>query len=79
MKKKLSKILIATLIFGCMAGVAPAMAASSSSVPELSDGIVTPFAIEYETYYRTLNGVYQYRIWNATQGFWIMPWTNCEV
>lgn len=79
MKKKLSKILIATMVFACMAGLTPAMAASPAPVFETGDGIVTPCADEFIYYYRTVNGVNQYRIWNATRGEWVIPWTNCEV
>ena len=79
MKKKLSKILVATLLFGSIAGATPAMATSIPETPVLAagDGIVTPMADEFITYYRTVNGVNQYRIWNATRGYWVNEWTNC--
>jgi hypothetical protein len=28
------------------------------------------------TYWRTVNGVLQFRIWNATRGRWETEWTN---
>lgn len=80
MKKGLSKILIAALLICSMVGITPALATSVAPAPEMSatgDGMVTPMADQFETYYRIYNGVYQYRIWNATQGYWTMPWTNC--
>ena len=79
MKKKLSKILVAALLIGSMVGITPALATSVAEPPASAsgDGIVTPMADQFETYYRTVDGVLQYRIWNATQGYWIMPWTNC--
>lgn len=81
MKKILSKTLIATLLIGSMAGITtPAMATSvvpNSEIAVIENGevIVAPCADEYETYYRTLNGDMQYRIWNATQGYWVNEWT----
>ena len=78
MKKKLSKILVATLLICSVVGITPALATSVVAAPEaVDDGIVTPMADEFETVYRTYNGVLQYRIWNATQGYWVTPWINC--
>lgn len=82
MKKKLSKILAATLLIGSMVGITPALAisiapTSGSALIEAGDGIITPFADQFATYYRVYNGVNQYRIWNITQGYWTMPWTDC--
>ena len=80
MKKKLTKVLVATLLIGSMVGITPALATSVTPAPEaviVGDGIVTPMADQFATYYRIYNGVNQYRIWNITQGYWIMPWTNC--
>jgi len=82
MNKKLSKILVASLLAGSLAGITPAMATSvvpvaETPLVEIGAVIVTPMADQFETYYRTLNGVWQYRIWNLTQGYWVNDWTYC--
>lgn len=35
-----------------------------------------PRADKYLYYYRIYNGVYQYRIWNATDGYWVTDWIS---
>ena len=81
MKKRLTKVLVATLLIGSVAGITPAMATNvapaSTPLIETGDGTVTPMADQFQTYYRTLNGVLQYRVWNLTQGYWVNEWTNC--
>lgn len=77
---------IRTLVVGCLlAGslVVPAFAAETTTQlpPEVTsstqDVTPTPYAEQFETYYRTVNGVMQYRIWNITKGYWVNDWTYC--
>lgn len=79
MKKRFAQVFISLMLIACMAGISPAMAAEEVApvAESAGEGQITPHAIEYETHYRIHNGKWQYRIWNATQGFWTIPWTDC--
>lgn len=63
-------MLVPTMVMGVSAsGSAPA------GVSTYSSGTITPFADEFETYWKTINGKLYYRIWNGTQGKWVNDWT----
>lgn len=84
MKMKLTRIFCVVLMVFMIAGSFPALAAEPETMPvepvlltESADGEMTIMADEYTYYYRTVDGVKQYRIWNNTRGVWMIPWTNC--
>ena len=76
LKKLLVTGLLTFTILG--SGVTPVMAYQASAKPTSAscyDEIV-PFADVFRTYTRILNGVLQYRIWNATRGRWETDWRD---
>lgn len=79
MKKQIIRTLLAgVLLVGTL--IAPAFAVSTSpqlpqEAPSTQD--IVPYAEQFITYFRTYNGVKQYRIWNITKGIWVTDWTNC--
>lgn len=58
-------------------GPAPAFAADVEVPPTHSSEESILRSGEYVTYYRTHNGVLQYRIWNAVDKVWVTPWMDC--
>ena len=86
MKKKLLVCVLAIVMLFSMA--VPAVAATpQQAMPvsiaidtgyDLSGGYVaiSPFNEETRIYWRTLNGVLQFRVWGITSGRWLTPWTN---
>ena len=72
-------MLLAATIFGST-GIAGAVNIEDTSIAvtaEYSESEVTPRADVIVTKYRYLNGVYQYRRWNETKGYWVDPeWIN---
>lgn len=52
-------------------------AVEQSSVVQLqssSEGEITPYADVIVYKFRIYNGVYQYRRWNETRGYWVDPY-----
>lgn len=78
--KNHTRLLAALLLTLVFTGLTPAFAAEASVPVEVevtAAGEIVPFADEWITYYRTYNGIKQYRIWNATWGYWMNDWTVC--
>ena len=78
MKKRVLLTTLAILLALTSVGSVSALAAEVA-LPETSTqaGETILRADEFITYYRTYNGIHQYRIWNATRAVWVIPWTNC--
>ena len=80
MKRKLSRFLIAGIIACSIAGATPVMAATTTTEPEITatvqEEIIGTRADKFETHFRTFNGIWQYRIWNATRARWENDWTD---
>ena len=85
MKKRLLVCVLAVVMLFSMA--VPAMAATQQAVPvsivmtnghDLSAGyeVISPFSEVTQIYFRTWNGVLQFRVWGVTSGQWLTPWTN---
>ncbi|MCI6990671.1 MAG: hypothetical protein MR910_04490 [Clostridiales bacterium] len=78
MKKKIFCMLLACLM--TMTLVGPISAFAVEAVDPVGKGqsedVPVPMADHYITYYRVYNGVPQYRIWNATDGYWVTEWRN---
>lgn len=64
-------LIVLTLISVCL----PAYAAEVG-VPETSESesVIEPRADVIVVKYRVNNGVYQFRRWNETQGYWVDPY-----
>lgn len=77
MKKKAFLTTVTLLLTLAFIGPAPALASDVSTQSTQSGETSILRADEYITYYRTYNGVCQYRVWNATDGVWVTPWINC--
>lgn len=81
MYKKFAGLLLALVLAN---PVALACAADLDTVPQnapvvqsSSDGEISPRADVIVTKYRINNGVYQYRRWNETRGYWVdSDWIN---
>ena len=79
MKKFLKRLLITAIIaFTVIGGGAIPVVAGTYTAPQVKNDYigVKPFADVLQTHFRWLNGVLQYRIWNATRGRWENEWTN---
>ena len=79
MKKNIRVLIVGLLLASTL--VVPAFAAVPSLSQDAlssqaSSGDITPYKDELIMYYRIHNGVTQYRIWNATRGYWVNDWTN---
>ena len=84
MKKRLLMFLLACLIL--LSLVVPAMAVDALSVfPTVMSEheLMQQASIEMEPrneytriYWRTFNGVLQFRVWGITSGRWLTEWTN---
>lgn len=85
MKKRLLVCVLMIVMLFSMA--VPAMAASQQAIPttavtanvyDLSAGyaVITPFSEQTRIYWRTVNGVLQFRVWGITSGRWITDWAN---
>lgn len=77
MKKKTFLMMLTLLLTLAFIGPAPALASDISPQSTQPGNSSVLRADEYITYFRTYNGVKQYRIWNATDGVWVTPWLNC--
>ncbi len=74
MKKKVLLAILTFLLTVTLVGPVSAYAVEVNNQPsEQSDSRAT----EYVTYYKTVDGVCYYRIWNATYGRWETPWLPC--
>ena len=80
MKKKILCMTITLLLTLTAVGPVPALAAEDSlerlPVENVQANTISPRADHYVVYYRTVNGVLQYRIWNATDAVWATEWKN---
>jgi len=84
MKKRLLMFLFAGLMLLSLA--APAMATDVISVPLPGDserGLIQQSGMEMEPrneqtqiYFRTFNGVLQFRVWGVTSARWLTEWAN---
>lgn len=76
MKKKIVCLLLTLLMTMALVGPVSALAAEEASPMEKgsSEAIPMPRADKYIYYYRIIDGVYQYRIWNATDRVWVTDW-----
>lgn len=76
MRKKIMCLLLTLLMTMALVGPVSALAAEAASPMEKgpSEAIPMPRADQYIYYYRIIDGVYQYRIWNATDGYWVTDW-----
>lgn len=77
MKRKIFLMMLTLFLTLTFVGPAPAFAADVAVPPTQSSEESILRSDEYVTYYRIYNGVRQYRIWNATAGVWVTPWTDC--
>ena len=75
-KKLLVTMLVTVSILGT--GALPVLANTGSYKAVEANGQVDfePFADVLGIYFRSVNGVLQYRIWNYTRGRWENNWTN---
>ena len=81
MKKRLSRSIIALLLVANVVGSMQAFAAAPiTNLPCecVQSAGISSRAEECTYYYRTHNGVKQYRIWSNTECEWKIPWTNCQ-
>jgi O-antigen/teichoic acid export membrane protein len=82
-KQKIRSFLVGILLVGTLATPAfaavdpPELPQEAASTQEVSStqGVIV-LSDQFVTYFRTYNGVKQYRIWNITQGIWVTDWTN---
>lgn len=77
---QLKRIVVAGLIgFSVLgAGSVPVLANTQTVVATAEDSeknSIAPFADVLHTHFRTVNGILQYRIWNATRFRWENDWT----
>ena len=73
------KLIVALLIVLTLFSVCLPAYAAEVEVPETSESesVIEPRADVIVFKYRTYNGVYQFRRWNETQGYWVDPyWIN---
>ena len=73
------KLIVALLIVLTLFSVCLPANAAEVEVPETSESesVIEPRADVIVFKYRTYNGVYQFRRWNETQGYWVDPyWIN---
>lgn len=77
MKRKTFLMMLTFLLTLTFVGPVPAFAADVEVPPTQSSEESILRSDEYVTYYRTHNGVRQYRVWNITAGVWVTPWTDC--
>lgn len=66
----LLSLTILTLFSACI----PVCASEVSPSPEASISVIEPRADVIVYKYRVVDGVYQYRRWNETQGYWVDPY-----
>ena len=77
MKKKFLMKALSVFLTLAFIGPAPALAAEvTQTEPSTQTSDISARVAEFITYYRTYNGVRQYRIWNATKAVWVTPWMN---
>lgn len=78
MRKKIMCMFLTCLLTMALVGPVSALAAEEASPMEKGQSEITPMprADKYLYYYRIHNGVYQYRIWNATDGYWVTDWIS---
>lgn len=76
MRKKIMCLLLTLLMTMALVGPVSALAAADGYPVGKSQSEATPMprADQYIYYYRIIDGVYQYRIWNATDGYWVTDW-----
>ncbi len=76
MKKKITCLLLTLLMTMALVGPVSALAAEDGYSVEKGQSEATPMprADKYIYYYRIIDGVYQYRIWNATDRVWVTDW-----
>lgn len=76
-KQNVRTLLAGVLLVGSL--TAPVFAAAPPLLPQEAPSTqdIVLRAEQFTTYYRTYNGVAQYRIWNITKGVWVNDWTNC--
>lgn len=74
MKRLLKKILCVWIVALCICTSMSIQAfAMETSVSDTGSSTVSPCADVIVFKYRISNGVYQYRRWNQTQGYWVDP------
>ena len=83
MKKRVTKLLAATLIAAQVFCVLPAFAAAQPNYAPLTETVVLengmvirPMAEETIWYERYVNGQRQLRLWSLTYGKWLTDWMN---
>ena len=71
-------MLLTCLMTLALVGPVSALAAEDGYPADKGQTEVTPMprADKYYYYYRIYNGVYQYRIWNATDRVWVTDWIS---
>ena len=76
---QLKRVLLAGVIGFSIVGAAPVTVLAYAPVVATEDSEkigIEPHADVLQTHFRTLNGVLQFRIWNATRARWENSWTN---
>lgn len=76
LKRALIAGLVAVSVLGT--GAVPVFANTNTYKAVEANGIIDfePLADVHGVYWRSVNGVLQFRIWNYTRGRWETPWTN---
>lgn len=76
-KQKTRTLLAGLLLVGTL--TVPTFAFTTSSQLSVEEPLAqnaVVYADEFTIYYRTYNGINQYRVWNITKSVWVTPWTN---
>lgn len=70
------KLIITLLIVLTLFSICLPVYAAEAEVAETSDSesVIEPRADVIVVKYRTYNGVYQFRRWNETRGYWVDPY-----
>ena len=63
-------LIVLSLVSVCLPAYASEVEVSTTAA---SESVIEPRADVIVVYYRVVSGVYQYRRWNETQGYWVDP------